>query len=259
MKPMKPVNFLTDFEPHRLSEVVGYEPEVELIQNWFRSENFGRGILFIGAIGVGKSMLANLLATTAACIKRPQGSAEPCGGCTVCKFYINRSVQRYEGSKIDTDWLAGQLSWMSRPGGDELNFPEHGRWHPMLIDEFHELPKAAQRILRAELDYGWKDSFLIGTTSDIKTIDAALLDRMRKVILLPPSKKPLATWVVEIWQKAGHMVEQDKANVAAGLLCDNTNGRFRALLQVLQRLHDTGSKLVADDVRRACEGCGYGA
>jgi replication-associated recombination protein RarA len=255
---MKNVNFLVDFEPRRLSEVVGYDAEVELMNRWLRSDNFPRGILFSGDIGVGKTMLANLLATAAACLNRAKGSAEPCGQCQVCRNYINGNVERYQGSKIDADWLLDKFSWMSRPGADEWCFKEHGRWHPLLIDEIHELKQAAQKILRAEVEMGWRESFLIGTASDLTDFDTGLCDRMRPLHIMPPSKTPLTKWVVEIWQKAGHEVKPAEALSAAGVLYENTKGRFRALLKVLQQIHDTGDKLTVEDVRKACQFCGYG-
>jgi DNA polymerase III delta subunit len=123
------------------------------------------------------------------------------------------------------------------------------------VDEFHELPKQSQREIRAELDYPWSDSFIIGTCSTTKGIDPALLNRMYPIYVQPPSKTPLIAWIESICRKTGIEVIDSKA---AGLLADLTGGRFRAMKMCLQRIYDTsGGKLAEDDVRKACRACGY--
>ncbi len=247
------INFLKDLEPRNLSELAGYEDYADILNDWLAKEKFPDAILFSGAMGVGKSLMASLLGQTAACLNRPIGGIKPCGACTVCKYRDTLEFPRYIGSQVDPKTFHETIA-NARSGFGALWLSPNVRWSPTIIEEFHELPKQAQRAIRAELDNTWHGAFLMGTTMNPQEVEPALRDRMYPIHILQPSKTPLAKWVAEICQRTGMELADPKV---ALLLVDLTDGRYRAMLMAMQQIHDGDGKLTEAAVRKACRLCGY--
>ena len=55
------------YRPSKLSELVGQEEAVSLINNQIENENLGHAYLFLGPRGVGKTSLARIIALQLGC------------------------------------------------------------------------------------------------------------------------------------------------------------------------------------------------
>lgn len=239
--------------PRCLGDISTYDTYVQIMQRWVLNNSYPTGILFTGEIGVGKTLMANLLAESAACIGRKETESDACGQCRVCK--IGMHTTGLVGSEIEPKNFREHLLTMQSGRIPIWDIWLGGqRKYPIIIDEMHDMPKQAQRILRAELDRSWPNSFLIATSAKPKKIHPALKDRMHLMHVSPPSRSQMSSWIAGSCGKVGIEIKEEGA---APIISDNTGGRFRAALKVLQLLLDSGMDLTADNARQACKMSGY--
>lgn len=78
-------NFPYELRPRFWHEVM-YQPAiVTTMQNWLKRGDLPSFIFASGATGVGKTSTFKLLIQATHCLNRPEGSADNCGHCAVCK------------------------------------------------------------------------------------------------------------------------------------------------------------------------------
>ena len=238
--------------PRNLESLSGYAEYVEIMKRWVTNNSYPKAVLFQGEIGLGKTVMAHLLAKAAACVGRKDGTTEACGECKSCKFDIRTTA--FIGSRIDAKYFWDKLVWFRSGANSIWDLAVAKGRVPFVIDEVDELPKQAQRDLRAQLDSDCGAGMFLCTSANAKKIDPALRDRMYPFFLYPPSRTEQVAWIVDSSSK---VKIKAKDETAAGLIVDATHGRYRAILQVLQWLHDNESSLTADEVRQACKMCGF--
>jgi DNA polymerase III gamma/tau subunit len=243
-------DFITDFAPRRFADIVGQQDEIHEISQWILQSAIPKAILFSGSVGVGKTILANLLSKSAACTGRRKNEFEPCGECRVCKNYPLINCYSEIASRITNCDKFREDVDNARSGYNPMLYEDHrGEWYPMLIDELDELKEQSQMDLRRQLEVPWKKAFIVATSAHPDDIDQMLRDRLTEIALQPPSKKELHNYILGICSKVGiDIAEPDSSAV----IVDLTHGRFRKMLKLLERIRSSACpKLEEANIRRA--------
>lgn len=247
-------DFTDLFRPRKFKDLVGQQHNLPIYERWLTKEHMlPKGVLFTGRIGTGKTLTANILARAAACAGRRDNQFEPCGRCQVCQERAFGSIRREVGSRVSAEHLTEVIDAARIVGTGNVWMGETGKWYPVIIDELDEMPAKAQQGLRAQLDQPWANSFVVGTSARPERIDNALLERLHPFNLYAPSRSETAKWVIQICKRAEIEVVDPGSAV---IVVDRAEGRFRKMLQILERLRDAGLCLQEDDARKAAEMCG---
>src|SRR3989442_1654652 len=127
--------------------VVGQKAAVTTLTNALREARIAHGYVFSGVRGVGKTTLARIFAKALNCVRGP--TADPCGECDSCREIA-------EGHSLDVFEIDGA----SNSGVDKMRelletvrySPARDRYKVFIIDEFHQISRAAFNALLKTLE-----------------------------------------------------------------------------------------------------------
>ncbi|MCC7039247.1 MAG: DNA polymerase III subunit gamma/tau [Burkholderiales bacterium] len=233
------------WRPATFAELSGQEHVVKALTNSLERGRLHHAYLLTGTRGVGKTTIARILAKSLNCA---QGvTVTPCGVCTPCRdIDAGRFVDLLE------------LDAASNTGIDDMRAildnaryaPTVGRYKVYLIDEVHQLSKAAFNSMLKTLEEPPEHVRFVLATTDPQKIPITVLSRCLQFNLKPLTPQLIAARLAFIVE--AEAVASDPAAVA--LLAAAGRGSLRDSLSLLDQAIAFGGGEVREDVVRTMLG-----
>jgi len=231
------------WRPLTFASVVGQSHVTQTLANAVRRDRIPHAFLLTGTRGVGKTTIARLLARSINCTNRGEG-AEPCNQCPSCK-------QNLVGSSLDIIEIDGA----SNNGVEEVRDlieaaqyrPSTGRFKVYIIDEVHQLSKAAFNALLKTLEEPPSHVKFIMATTEVHKLPATVLSRCQRYDFRRLTDKEIAAQLSVIATKDGMTIAPD----AVTLIAREADGSMRDAQSLLEQvMAGAEGVLSADDVAR---------
>ncbi|MFN0278569.1 MAG: DNA polymerase III subunit gamma/tau [Pyrinomonadaceae bacterium] len=171
------------WRPQTFKEVTGQEVITQTLRNALEYDRLHHAYLFSGARGVGKTTTARILAKALNCHKTEKPNLTPCllNDPTVCPSCIeiseSRSMDVLEidaASHTGIDDVRGTII-------DGINFnPARDRFKVFIIDEVHQLSKAAFNALLKTLEEPPDNVVFIMATTELHKVPETILSRCQE-------------------------------------------------------------------------------
>lgn len=160
------------FRPQTFSQIVGQRHIVRTLTNTLQRGRVAHAYLFSGTRGVGKTTTARILAKALNCVEGP--TAEPCLKCHNC-------LEIASGSSIDVMEIDGA----SNTGVDNIRdlkesvmfSPTKSKYKIYIIDEVHQISKAAFNALLKTLEEPPAHVIFIFATTELNKVPETILSR----------------------------------------------------------------------------------
>jgi len=233
------------WRPATFAQLSGQEHVVTALTNSLERGRLHHAYLLTGTRGVGKTTIARILAKSLNCV---QGvTATPCGVCDACReIDAGRFVDLLE------------LDAASNTGIDDMRAildnaryaPTAGRYKVYLIDEVHQLSKAAFNSMLKTLEEPPEHVRFVLATTDPQKIPVTVLSRCLQFNLKPLAPQVIAARLAFILGEEG--IAHDPAGVA--LIARAAQGSLRDGLSLLDQAIAFGGGEVREDVVRSMLG-----
>lgn len=214
------LNLARKYRPRKLSELLGQDSLVKILQQAIHTDRIAPAYLFSGPRGVGKTSSARIFAQAAICLDEdPTNRA--CGSCSACKAFLN-------GQLMDILEIDGA----SHTGVDDVRQiiesvaykPSLGRRSVFIIDEVHMLSNAAFNALLKTLEEPPPHVLFLFATTESERLPGTILSRVQRLELRKLSERLIVDSLKEISKlesiKAHESVLQQIASAADGALRD---------------------------------------
>ena len=234
------------WRPKTFAELSGQEHVVTALSNALTRGQLHHAYLLTGTRGVGKTTIARILAKSLNCITNGV-TATPCGTCAAC---IDIDAGRF------VDLL--ELDAASNTGIDDMRTildnaryaPTVGRYKVYLIDEVHQLSKAAFNSMLKTLEEPPEHVKFVLATTDPQKIPVTVLSRCLQFNL-----KPLSPQL--IGERIGHILAAEGIAFEVGgvtLIARAAGGSLRDGLSLLDQAIAYGNGDVRESVVRTMLG-----
>ena len=222
------------YRPKSFEEVIHQKHIVQSIKNAIKYEEIAPLYLFSGPQGTGKTSIARLIAMAACCQNLIEGDA--CGGeCDHCKAILLGNYFA-DVNEINT------AQYTKKGDADTLIF-ETINYQPMLadkkvyiLDECHQLSKAAQQSLLKIFEEPPKNVIFILCTTEVNKVLSTIIDRS-----LHYEFKPIP--IKNIFERTKHICQSEQIDIdddAVWMIAKEANGSMRRPFKILNTVgvHD---------------------
>jgi|GEM_PF-1790709 len=228
-------HFARSLRPQRLTDVIGQDFVVSMLQNSIFLGKFFPVYLFYGNRGCGKTTVARIIAKMINCSaletfqKQPRETKLPCEQCPSC--LASQSGAHPDFIEIDA---------ASHTGVDHVRtilesahyLPLMGRKKIYLIDEAHMLSKAAFNALLKMLEEPPATALFILATTEVNKIPVTVRSRAFQGIFNAPALEIVANYLKKV--ALDHNLELE--DTAAGLIATKAERCIRDALNLLEQL-----------------------
>ncbi len=218
------------FRPGRFAELRGQDHVVRALRGATRDGRVVHAYLFSGPRGTGKTTAARILAKALNCEQPLDGDA--CGECASC-------VAIARGVSLDVI----ELDAASNNGVDDVREITAGAWHQTpgrwkvyIVDEVHQLSKAAAAALLKTLEEPPSHVVFVLATTDPHKVLPTIRSRTQHLEFHLFSSETLAGLLRDIRQAASLAADDDAIEAAVRL----ARGSARDALSALDQLLATG-------------------
>ena len=229
------------FRPQTFGQVVGQRHIVQTLTNALEKGRVAHAYLFSGTRGVGKTTTARILAKSLNCHKGPTG--EPCLECDNCKEIAG-------GSALDVVEIDGA----SNTGIDNIRdlkesvmfTPSKSRYKIYIIDEVHQISKAAFNALLKTLEEPPAHVIFIFATTELSKVPETIQSRCQCF-----EYKPIS--LVDITAQLEMIAKHENVETTPGAI-ETVARRARGSMRDAQSMFDQsaaygGGKVNEDDVK----------
>ena len=234
------------WRPKTFAELSGQEHVVTALSNALTRGQLHHAYLLTGTRGVGKTTIARILAKSLNCVTNGV-TATPCGTCAAC---VDIDAGRF------VDLL--ELDAASNTGIDDMRAildnaryaPTVGRYKVYLIDEVHQLSKAAFNSMLKTLEEPPEHVKFVLATTDPQKIPVTVLSRCLQFNLKPLSPQLIGERIGHILAAEGIAFEEG----GVALIARAASGSLRDGLSLLDQAIAYGNGDVRESVVRAMLG-----
>jgi DNA polymerase III subunit gamma/tau len=240
-------HFARTLRPTKLSEVIGQDFVVSMLQNSLYLGRFFPVYLFHGQRGCGKTTVARIIASMINCSQleafrqNPRGTTLPCQTCPSC-------IASTEGNHPDFI----EIDAASHTGVDHVRtilesahyLPLLGKKKIYLIDEAHMLSKAAFNALLKMLEEPPSQALFILATTEVAKIPITVKSRSFQGIFNAPEQSVVVEYLKKVAGEHGMTLDDE----AAHLIATKADRCVRDSLNLLEQLGAIDSTITAQTV-----------
>ena len=209
------------YRPIKLSELVGQEEAVSLIQNQIDKENLGHAYLFSGPRGVGKTSLARIIALQLGC--------DP--------IFDISEIDAASHNKVDD----------IREMNESVNFiaSSPGKKRVFILDEVHMLSNAASNAFLKTLEEPPEHIIFILATTEPERVLETIKSRTTQVVF----KKITEDGIIKTLKKIGKKEKITLDDEIIKMIANSSEGSLRDAINLFEQTHNTfGDKASVDDL-----------
>ncbi len=214
------------YRPQRFADVFGQESVVKVLQNELAHNRASHAYLFSGERGTGKTTLGRLLAKALNCKQGMQ--PEPCNRCNHCANVGTESFL----DLIEIDAASNTSVDDIRDLRDKVRLsPSSGRFRIYLIDEVHQLSRAAYNAFLKTLEEPPPHVIFILATTDPHRVLPTVRSRCQHL-------KFRRLTIENIVHQLIRIVDGESASADAGslqLIAANSDGSMRDAISTLEQ------------------------
>lgn len=243
-------HFARTLRPRKLSDVIGQDFVVSMLQNSIYLGRFFPVYLFHGQRGCGKTTVARIVAAMINCSnldafkQNPRGTTLPCLECPSC-------VATAEGNHPDFI----EIDAASHTGVDHVRtilesahyLPLMGRKKIYLIDEAHMLSKAAFNALLKMLEEPPAQALFILATTEVVKIPVTVRSRAFQGIFNAPDHAIVTAYLKTVATRHNLTLSDE----AAHLIVTKAERCIRDALNLLEQLGAISPEISAETVTKA--------
>lgn len=169
---------------------IGHEQALTALENDIRTNTLAHAYLFVGADGIGKTHVAQMLAGILQC---PNDFCRTCPTCTQVLKGIHQDtmVLADDGETIKIQTVRELL--------ERINLSTQSRYKVVLIEDVARLTIEAANALLKTLEEPPSNTIFIGTIRDVKGTLATIVSRMRVINFKKPSIKSMREGLVALY------------------------------------------------------------
>jgi len=214
------------YRPKNFSEVNGQYYIVQSMKNVIQYDEVAPLYLFSGAHGTGKTSVARLISMAICC--QNLVDSEPCGECDHCKAIINGNsfadVNEINAAQFTRKGDADSLIF------DTINYqPLMAKKKIYILDECHQLSKAAQQSLLKIFEEPPKNVIFILCTTELNKVLPTIIDRSLCYEFKPIPSKDIFNRVKTICNNEKIDIDDD----AIWMIAKESNGSMRKPFKIL--------------------------
>lgn len=217
------------YRPQSFKDIIGQEHVVQTITNAISSNLISHAYILSGPRGSGKTTIARLLAKSANCRERKEGSFEPCGKCSSC-------LEIAEGKSMDLI----EIDAASHRGIDEIRelrdgikfAPAKEKYKVFVIDECHQLTKEAVNALLKTLEEPPAHAIFIMATTEIHKMLPTIISRCQRFDFRKLTFDEITKGLEDVSKKEKAKIEKP----ALELIALNSGGAVRDALSLLDQV-----------------------
>ena len=209
------------YRPTKLSELVGQEEAVLLINNQIEKENLGHAYLFSGPRGVGKTSLARIIALQLGC--------DP--------IFDISEIDAASHNKVDD----------IREMNESVNFiaSSPGKKRVFILDEVHMLSNAASNAFLKTLEEPPEHIIFILATTEPERVLETIKSRTTQIVF----KKITEDEIIKTLKKIGKKEDIDLDIEIIKMIANSSDGSLRDAINLFEQTHNTfGVKASTDDL-----------
>ncbi|MDD5097076.1 MAG: DNA polymerase III subunit delta' [Candidatus Omnitrophica bacterium] len=186
----------------RFNACLGHDLPISMINGYLEKNRLTGGYIFSGPEGIGKKMVAKIIAQGLNCTA---DSEKPCGSCSACLRI--QKMQHPDVHIIENDESQIKIDAI-RDIKREASFrPYEGLMKVFIIDNAHKLNAEAANSLLKILEEPPKDSVIILVTHKVQTILSTVLSRCKQIRFAPLPRVSLESVLIK-----DHFVGKDLAH-----------------------------------------------
>lgn len=176
----------------RLADILGHQKPLAIINAYIQGSAFSGGLIFSGPEGIGKRMVAKIIAQELNCTAE---GAKPCGLCDSCRkieksAHPDLHIIENGEAQIKIEDIRGILR--------EASFkPYEGAMKVFIIDNAHKLNTEAANSLLKTLEEPPKSTLIILITHKPQNIIKTVLSRCKAVKFAPLARAELEAVLVK--------------------------------------------------------------
>ena len=234
--------FKNVYRPRSFDYVVGQDGVKKFFKNAFSTGIVPQAILFEGPKGTGKTTIARIVAMALNCLNNDDDRPlyEPCQLCINCKSILNlTNPDFYEVNVADKTGVNDM-----RALAESFKFtPMYLKNKIFILDEAHQLSKAAQNKLLKDLEDTPDNVFIIFCTTDASSLIETLVERCYTFKFSLLTEKQLNAIIDSIL-----LVEDRELNDSVkDMIITTAEGSARKLLVNLHKVLMIGDDLSLED------------
>lgn len=234
----------------RWTDIVGHEDSIDMLQAMLAAGRVPHALLFVGQEGIGKAMVANVLAAALLC---HAGDGRPCGKCRSCgqleqKLHPDFLVVRPEGRTIKIEQIRAMQHEMSLA-------PYTGRYKVCIIEEAETMSKEAANSLLKVLEEPPGDVVFILVAAARYRLLPTILSRCLTLSFQPIPCNQLTAALrarggaPEQAETAAHL-SSGRMGIALGILSPGGLTLRDTAMDIVQRLPAGGMNMIWDSASK---------
>ncbi|MDO8515929.1 MAG: DNA polymerase III subunit gamma/tau [bacterium] len=247
--------FYRKYRPKNLSDLLGHETNVEVLQNAAKGDRLGQAYLFYGPRGTGKTTSARLIAKLLNCEKRHEDAkfraqGEPCNECRSC-----REIDAQNSLDVI------EIDAASNRGIDEIRdlkegiktAPAASKYKVYIIDEAHMLTGPAFNALLKTLEEPPAHAAFILATTEYEKLPATITSRTQRFLFKKIAKE-------KIMEKLSSIAKAEKISAepdALELIAASGDGSLRDAESLLDQISAGGGKVTLELAERLIGRVGF--